>query len=356
MKRLSYKIFLAFFTCVFTYTLSSCSKEEEGDYGGSITLSTYEITLPSSGGSYNVTMLSGGTISDWWASGASWIDIRYVGSDRRTVSISASPNYSSSSRAAAVVIYNTTNATQTIYVKQLGDSSGGNTGGGNTGGGNTGGGNTGGGNTGGGNTGGGSQTKPSAPSGLTATPSGPASYPYAALSWNPSSGATSYTIYRSTSANGSYSKIGTSAYTSYYDESVKYGNTYYYKVTASNSYGTSGYSAYAKCDFQDTRTPGPAQYGNCTVSGTTMTLRWSVPSDASYGKPTRALLRVRHPDTGNYVTLQTLSGSATSASFNFGMWVDSNGYVYAGIILENEYGSGGGQPKVYDTKNKRWIN
>lgn len=197
---------------------------------------------------------------------------------------------------------------------------------------------------------------PDAPTGLYASPSGSAAYPYAYLTWNASSGATSYTIYRSTSAYGTYSKVGTATYTSYSDESVKYGNTYYYKVTASNSKGTSSYSSYAECEFADTRTPGPVQYGNCSVSGTTMTLRWTVPTDASYGKPTKAILRVYEPTSRQYVDLETLSGTATSVSFNFYMWTDTEGYVRAGIILQNEYGTGGGIPKVYDTRNKKWVN
>lgn len=206
------------------------------------------------------------------------------------------------------------------------------------------------------NPGGDTNKTPSAPTGLSATPDGPSTAPFARLNWTSVSNATSYTVFRSSSANGSYTQIGKTSYNGYSDENVKYGNTYYYKVKASNSYGTSDYSSYAVCQFTDRRTPGPVSYGSCTVSGTSMTLRWSVPKDASYGTPTKATLRVRHPDTGNYVNLQTLSGTATSASFTYTPWVDKDGYVYAGIILENENGSGGGTPKIYDTKNKRWIN
>lgn len=221
---------------------------------------------------------------------------------------------------------------------------------------NPGGDNPGGDNPGGNNPGGQTTQKPAAPTGLYATPDGPSTNPFAMLKWNRVSNADSYTIYRSNSAYGSYSRIGTSQYASYSDQNVKYGNTYYYKVTATNSAGTSDYSDYAQCEFSDRRKPGPVNYGNCTVSGGTMTLRWSVPRDPSYGTPDKAILRVRHPDTGDYVDLQTLSGTATSVSFSFGMWIDSNGYVYAGIVLENSNGTGGGIPKVYNTKTKKWEN
>lgn len=53
---------------------------------------------------------------------------------------------------------------------------------------------------------------------------------------------------------------------------------------------------------------------------------------------------------------QELSGTATSVTFSFGMWIDSDGYVKCGVIPYNDYGSGGGSAKVYDTKNKKWIN
>ena len=88
-----------------------------------------------------------------------------------------------------------------------------------------------------------------------------------------------------------------------------------------------------------------------------MTLKWSIPSHNSYGKPTKALLRVKNPySSSEYATVQELSGTATSVSFQYLPWVDSNGYVYVGIILENDYGTGGGTPKIYDNNAKKWIN
>ena len=87
-----------------------------------------------------------------------------------------------------------------------------------------------------------------------------------------------------------------------------------------------------------------------------MTLRWTVPKTNGCGTPTKATLRVMNPTSGVYADLQTLSTTATSASFSFGAWADKDGYVRAGIITENDKGSSGGTPKVYDTKNNRWIN
>ena len=199
--------------------------------------------------------------------------------------------------------------------------------------------------------------KPSAPTGVTAESAGPPSAQYVCITWNEVENATSYKVYRATSANGYYSQIGyETTKTLLYDYDPELGKNYY-KVKAINSAGESEYSSYASCscDPNDV-SPCPVQYGNCSATSTTITLRWTNPTTSGCGKPDKAILRVRHPDSGQYADLQTLSGTATSASFSFGMWLDDNGYVYCGIITENEHGSSGGLPKVYDYNNKRWIN
>lgn len=196
---------------------------------------------------------------------------------------------------------------------------------------------------------------PAAPIGLTASPDGPSTAPYATIKWAASTGATKYIVYRATSANGSYNQLSTTTYTTYMDQNVKYGSKYYYKVKASNSAGTSGFSSYVECVFTDKRTPGYVTFTSRNVSGTTMTLRWTLPTGSSWGKPTKILLQVRHPDTGKAVTLQTLSPTATSVSFTYTPWVDKEGYIQVGIILENDNGSDGARPQTYNTKEKKWY-
>ncbi len=93
----------------------------------------------------------------------------------------------------------------------------------------------------GGGGGGGGTSKPSTPTGVTAT----ASSSYINITWNSVSGATSYKIYRSTSASGSYSYIDVSTVTRYSDYTATAGTTYYYKVSAVNSAGESSKSSYA---------------------------------------------------------------------------------------------------------------
>lgn len=198
--------------------------------------------------------------------------------------------------------------------------------------------------------------KPNAPTGVTVENQGSTMVPTVRISCNSVEGATSYIFYRSTSANGNYTQLTTNTSPFTFDANPKQGNNYY-KVKAKNSTGESPYSDYALFNFNPNDVePCPVSYGNCSVTSTTITLRWSVSTSNGCGKPDRAILRVRNPQSGNYADLETLSGTATSASFAYGMWVDSDGFVYCGIILENSKGTSGGVPKVYDTKNKRWIN
>jgi len=84
-------------------------------------------------------------------------------------------------------------------------------------------------------------TQPSAPTGVTATANSLSSI---IVSWQSVTGATGYYIYRSESYNGTYSEVGTSATTSYADNSLSAYTAYYYKVAAYNSGGTSNRSNY----------------------------------------------------------------------------------------------------------------
>lgn len=57
----------------------------------------------------------------------------------------------------------------------------------------------------------------------------------AKVSWKKVDGAKKYTVYRATSKNGSYKKVGTTTGASYTDKTVKKGKKYFYKVVANGS-------------------------------------------------------------------------------------------------------------------------
>ena len=103
-----------------------------------------------------------------------------------------------------------------------------------------------GGNSGGGN-GGNTEQAPAAPTGVTASVEGPNAYLYVLISWNYDWSVDHWDVYRSTSANGSYSKIGSNVSNSYADENVNYSTTYYYKVKAVSSSGLA--SAFSDYDY-----------------------------------------------------------------------------------------------------------
>lgn len=82
-------------------------------------------------------------------------------------------------------------------------------------------------------------TVPPAPSGLTAA----AGDARVSVSWTAVAGASSYNVYRSTSAGSQGSKIGSSSIAEYIDVTVVNGSTYFYVVTANNAAGEGAPSA-----------------------------------------------------------------------------------------------------------------
>jgi hypothetical protein len=88
--------------------------------------------------------------------------------------------------------------------------------------------------------GGGQQPQPPAvPTGLTAT----GGNQQVALSWNASSGATSYNVGRATTTGGPYPTISSPTTTSFTDSAVTNGTPYYYVVSAVNPAGESANSS-----------------------------------------------------------------------------------------------------------------
>ena len=84
-------------------------------------------------------------------------------------------------------------------------------------------------------------TLSSSSSGTLATPSGVkaealSSSGYIVMSWNPVSGADGYLVFRSYNASGPYDPVGGTEDTEFWDFDVSPNTTYYYKVSAFDSY------------------------------------------------------------------------------------------------------------------------
>ncbi len=122
----------------------------------------------------------------------------------------------------------------------------------------------------------GTTTAPAAPTGLLAT----AGNAQVSLSWNASSGATSYNVLRSTTNGGPYTTIVSVTTTSYTDTGLTNGTTYYYVVQAVNSAGTSPNSNQASatpiCSAPAAPTSLSATAGSAQVS-----LSWTASSGAT---------------------------------------------------------------------------
>ena len=84
-------------------------------------------------------------------------------------------------------------------------------------------------------------TPPAAPTGVSATQG--TSTTGVTVSWTTVSGATGYTVYRSTASGTQGAALGTTTTTSYPDTSAVAGATYYYSVAATNTAGASAVSA-----------------------------------------------------------------------------------------------------------------
>lgn len=343
------------------FALSACQDDNEPEgkeVSFSELFSVSGVSLESSASSRTIS--ANAPLNDYqFSPSTNWIS---ADKGTYTLTISVDKNPYSSSRSGYINVYkNSKGYVGRISVSQNGSTNSGNQGGNNNnqGGSNQGNDNQGNNNNNQGNNnqgGGSSVTKPSAPTGVRVANEGSVLIPSVVVRWDEVSGATSYKIYRSTARDYGYSQIGTSQYNVYSDNGrITLGNTYYYKVTAVNSAGESEKSSAAEFVYADERKPGAPQYGNCSASNGQMTIRWSIPSGSQDGKPTKHILRVKNPLSGEYTDLQTLSGTATSATFAYGMWLDDDRRIYVGIIAENDYGTATKGAIIYDEKAKKWY-
>ncbi|MBF0429637.1 MAG: SUMF1/EgtB/PvdO family nonheme iron enzyme [Fibrobacteria bacterium] len=123
---------------------------------------------------------------------------------------------------------------------------------------------------------------PKAPAGLTATSLSSSSIK---IHWQPSDGASGYTVYRSVSASGNYVAVtAVLVSTSFTDASLGASTTFYYKVKAVNGAGTSDYSSSDSTTTQapQVEKPGVPDDVKVTVtSASQVSVSWNVVSGAT---------------------------------------------------------------------------
>ena len=168
--------------------------------------------------------------------------------------------------------------------------------------------------------GGGGGTPPPPPTGLSATPGNG----QATLNWSASSGAASYNVKRSTTNGGPYATIasGVTA-TSFTNTGLTNGTTYFYVVSAVNSFGESGNSNQASVTPQNAQTPPAAPTGLMASAGSgQVSLTWNGSSGA-------ASYNVKRSTTngGPYSLIAT--GVTSTSYLNVGL---TNGVTYFYVV------------------------
>ncbi|MBU5638984.1 hypothetical protein KOM00_19880 [Geomonas sp. Red69] len=156
-------------------------------------------------------------------------------------------------------------------------------------------------------------TVPAAPAGLKASAGNAA----VALSWTASSGATSYNLYRGTAAGQEgTTPIKTGLTATSFTDSVANGTTYYYKVAAVNSAGTSALSNEAYATPTAPLAFTSSVYG--TIGTTTAKIQWStnLPSTSviRYGTSSGSLTKSLSSTalvTSHVVSLSSLARKTT---------------------------------------------
>lgn len=109
------------------------------------------------------------------------------------------------------------------------------------------------------------------------------------LSWSAASGATGYSVRRSTTSGGAYSLIGSaSASTSYADTAVTNGTTYYYVVSAFNKNGETSNSTEASATPAVPTVPAAPANLVATAGNASVALTWSASTGATSYRVKRA--------------------------------------------------------------------
>jgi len=151
------------------------------------------------------------------------------------------------------------------------------------------------------------------------------------ISWAPVTGATGYYIYRSSSSTGTYTLLTTGTLgpnaTSYTDNGLTIGTTYYYKVAAYNGGGTGSQSIYITAET----IPGvPTGLKTMSASSTSITISWSAVTGASSYFIYRS---------GTLAGTYTQVGTSTTTSYTDTGVTASANYYYK-VAARNSGGTG----------------
>jgi len=199
-----------------------------------------------------------------------------------------------------------------------------------------------------------------APSGLTASASGDNAIQ---VSWGAVSGASEYRVYRSTTPGGPYTQVGTTTSTSYLDNTVEGGVTYYYVVTAYSTAQAceSPYSTEVSATATGSCNLPPVFSGLASAAASTGTacaidLSWSAATAQCAGPVTYAIYRSTTsgftPDASTRIASGVTTTSYTDSSglasgttyYYVVRAVDGSNGLDDGNTVERSSGVGSGTP------------
>ena len=170
------------------------------------------------------------------------------------------------------------------------------------------------------------------------------------LKWNAVTGAAKYEVYRARSKDGDYIKYSTVTGTSYTNTSyIEDGNTYYYKVRALGSDGTTGaWSSIVSVTYRAASTgtlSAPSVTGGKDSQGRP-TLKWNAVSGAAKYE----VYRARSKD-GDYIKYSTVTGT----SYTNTSYIESgNTYYYKVRALKSD-GTAGAWSSVVSVTYKQTL-
>lgn len=129
----------------------------------------------------------------------------------------------------------------------------------------------------------------------------------AEITWDAIANVTGYNIYRSTSKNGTFKKVGSSTTNTFTDKGLSKGKTYYYKVASYvNSDGKQAVSAYTSVVAVKAAAPAPAQVSATKAKSGAAKITWSKSTGASGYEVYMATSA-----NGKYTKARTINKSAT---------------------------------------------
>jgi fibronectin type 3 domain-containing protein len=175
---------------------------------------------------------------------------------------------------------------------------------------------------------------PQPPAGLIATPGNG----QVSLSWNPSSGATSYNVKRSTVSGGPYMTVGSPSTTSFTNTGLTNGTAYFYVVSAVNASGEGGNSTQVSATPQGL-VPAPPSGVSVTPGNTQVSLTWNASSGATSYNVKRSTV-----SGGPYTTV----GSPSTTSFTNPGLTNGTTYFYV-VTAVNASGESGNSTQVSAT-------